>query len=116
MWVRRPLHRLGYCYALHRRNLLGVPDLVFHSIRKIVFVQGCFWHQHKGCPDGRIPKSRVSYWEPKLQRNIERDRRNVSKLRRDGWGVMLIWECDIANADSLLKRLVRFLGKLRKSN
>jgi len=116
MQVRRLLHRLGYRYALHRRDLPGVPDLVFPSRRKIVLVQGCFWHQHKGCSDGRIPKSRVRYWEPKLQRNVERDRRNISKLRRDGWSVMLVWECDTANADSLRKRLVRFLGAHRIHN
>lgn len=111
--VRHVLHGLGYRYTLHRRDLPGVPDIVFPSRRKIIFVQGCFWHQHKRCADGRIPKSRVRYWEPKLQRNVERDRRNISKLRRDGWGVMLVWECDTVNADRLRKRLVRFLGEPR---
>jgi DNA mismatch endonuclease (patch repair protein) len=116
MQVRRLLHGLGYRYALHRRDLPGVPDLVFPSRSKIVFVQGCFWHQHKGCIDGRIPKSRVGYWRPKLLGNIERDRQNISKLRRDGWKVMKVWECDIANADTLRKRLVRFLGEPRIHN
>lgn len=116
MQIRRLLHGLGYRYVLHKRDLPGVPDLVFPSRRKIVFVQGCFWHQHKGCADGRIPKSRVSYWEPKLQRNVERDRRNISKLRRGGWRVMLVWECDIANVDALRNRLVRFLGEPRIRN
>jgi len=115
MLVRRLLHGLGYRYALHRRDLPGVPDLVFPSRRKIVFVQGCFWHQHK-CIDGRVPKSRVAYWKPKLLRNVERDRRNISKLRRDRWSVMLVWECDIANSDTLRKRLVRFLGEPRMHN
>lgn len=116
MQVRRLLHGLGYRYVLHRRDLPGVPDLVFLSRRRIVFVQGCFWHQHKGCADGRIPKSHVPYWGQKLQRNVERDRRNISKLRRGGWSVMLVWECDIANADTLRKRLVRFLGEPRVHN
>ena len=111
MQIRRLLHRLGYRYALHRRDLPGVPDLVFPSRKKIVFIQGCFWHQHKGCIDGRIPKSRVSYWKPKLLRNVERDRLNISKLRRSGWGVMLAWECEAANPETVRKRLTRFLGK-----
>jgi DNA mismatch endonuclease, patch repair protein len=114
--VRRLLHGLGYRYALHRRDLPGVPDLVFPSRRKIIFVQGCFWHQHKGCADGRIPKSRVGYWKPKLLRNVERDRQNISKLRRGGWKVLTLWECDAAKSDALRKRLTRFLGEPRVSN
>jgi DNA mismatch endonuclease (patch repair protein) len=111
MQIRRLLHGLGYRYVLHRRDLPGVPDLVFPSRRKIVFIQGCFWHQHKGCIDGRIPKSRVSYWKPKLQRNVERDRLNISKLRRAGWKVMSVWECDADKPDIVRKRLTRFLGE-----
>jgi DNA mismatch endonuclease (patch repair protein) len=111
MQVRRLLHGLGYRYVLHRRDLPGVPDLVFPSRRKIVFVQGCFWHQHKGCVDGRIPKSRVAYWKAKLLRNVERDHRNISKLRREGWRVMLVWECDAVKLDTLRRRLTRFLGE-----
>jgi len=110
MQVRRLLHGLGYRYVLHRRDLPGVPDLVFPSRRKIVFVQGCFWHQHKGCIDGRVPKSRVAYWKPKLLRNIERDRKNISRLRRNGWRVAMVWECETANIDILRKHLMRFLG------
>jgi DNA mismatch endonuclease (patch repair protein) len=110
MQVRRLLHRLGYRYVLHRRDLPGVPDLVFPSRRKIVFVQGCFWHQHKECTDGRIPKSRATYWKPKLQRNVERDRLNILRLRRSGWKVMLVWECETGKIDALRKRLTRFLG------
>jgi DNA mismatch endonuclease (patch repair protein) len=111
MQIRRLLHGLGYRYVLHRRDLPGVPDLVFPSRRKIVFIQGCFWHQHTGCIDGRIPKSRISYWKPKLHRNVERDRLNASKLRRAGWKVMSVWECDAAKPDTVRKRLTRFLGE-----
>jgi DNA mismatch endonuclease (patch repair protein) len=110
MFVRRMLHRLGYRYTLHRRDLPGVPDLVFPARRKIIFVQGCFWHQHRGCADGRIPKSRVGYWKPKLLRNVERDRQNISMLRRVGWKVLTVWECDTLERDKLRERLVRFLG------
>ena len=110
MLIRRMLHRLGYRYSLHRRDLPGAPDLVFSSRRKVILVHGCFWHQHEGCIDGRLPKSRQDYWLPKLRHNVERDRRNISKLRRGGWQVLKLWECDIANDESLQERLVRFLS------
>jgi DNA mismatch endonuclease (patch repair protein) len=113
MLIRRLLHGLGYRYALHRRGLPGAPDLVFPARKKIIFVHGCFWHQHKGCIDGRVPKSGEDYWGPKLRRNVERDCRNVSKLRHGGWKVIKVWECDISKVDSLRKRLVRFLGARR---
>jgi DNA mismatch endonuclease (patch repair protein) len=111
MRVRRLLHGLGYRYVLHRRDLPGAPDIVFPSRRKIVFVHGCFWHQHKGCIDGRIPKTRVAYWKPKLQRNVERNRLNISRLRHAGWKVMQIWECSTTQDNILRKRLSRFLGE-----
>jgi DNA mismatch endonuclease, patch repair protein len=110
MIVRRLLHGLGYRYSLHRRDLPGAPDLVFPSRKKIIFVHGCFWHQHKGCIDGRMPKSRADYWQPKLLRNIQRDRRNLSKLRRGGWKVLRLWECDVLKAADVRERLVQFLG------
>jgi DNA mismatch endonuclease (patch repair protein) len=116
MLIRRMLHGLGYRYSLHRRDLPGAPDLVFPARRKIIFVQGCFWHQHKGCVDGKIPKSRIEYWKPKLLRNVERDRQNISKLRRSGWKVLTLWECDIPKDGGLQRWLVRFLGAPPKSN
>lgn len=111
MLVRRLLHRLGYRYVLHKRDLPGVPDLVFPSRRRIIFVHGCFWHQHRGCIDGRIPKTRMDYWEPKLRGNVERDRQNVLKLRRSGWKVLRVWECEIAVIEKTRERLTRFLGE-----
>ena len=109
MQIRRMLHSLGYRYALHKRDLPGTPDLVFPARRKIIFVHGCFWHQHKGCIDGRIPKSRKNYWKPKLLHNVERDRRNISKLRRSGWKVMKVWECCVRDESRLRKLLTEFL-------
>lgn len=112
--VRRLLHSMGYRYQLHRRDLPGVPDLVFPSRRKIIFVHGCFWHQHKGCVDGRIPKSRVAYWRPKLMRNIQRDNANISRLRRAGWNVIQVWECSTKKLDVLGQRLTAFLNRQRR--
>ena len=111
MLIRRMLHGLGYRYSLHRRDLPGAPDLVFPSRGKIVFVHGCFWHQHKGCIDGRLPKSREEYWLPKLLRNVARDRRNILKLRRSGWRVIKVWECDVlSDSKRAIRKISRFLG------
>jgi DNA mismatch endonuclease (patch repair protein) len=109
MVVRRFLHRLGYRYVLHQRNLPDAPDLVFPSRRKVIFVHGCFWHQHRKCVDGRVPKSRVDYWAPKLSRNVARDRKHVRQLQRDGWRVAKVWECETIRIKKLERRLIRFL-------
>ncbi|MBZ5681468.1 MAG: DNA mismatch endonuclease Vsr [Acidobacteriia bacterium] len=109
MAVRSLVHRLGYRFRLHRNDLPGRPDLVFPSSRKLIFVHGCFWHQHKRCTDGRLPKSRKSYWKPKLQANTERDKRHRAKLRSLGWDVLVIWDCETANMAKLVTKLRQFL-------
>lgn len=108
--VRRAAHRLGYRFRLHRRDLPGTPDLVFPRHRKVVFVHGCFWHQHEGCASGRLPRSRPEYWHAKLARNAERDAEAKAKLEELGWKVEVLWECEVADADSLAPRLRAFLG------
>src|SRR5687768_15401254 len=85
--LRSALHRLGYRFSLHRSDLPGKPDLVLVKYGVVVFVHGCFWHQHPGCIDGRMPKSRQDYWRPKLQRNIARHGRAQRLLRSQGWRV-----------------------------
>ena len=109
MVVRRLLHSLGYRYRLHRKDVPGKPDVAFLSRRKAIFVHGCFWHGH-GCPKGRLPKSRLDYWEPKLNGNKERDKRQEEELRSMGWGVLVIWQCETANLEVLAQRLSGFLG------
>ena len=109
MAVRRLVHSLGFRYRLHRRDLPGTPDLVFPARRAVVFVHGCFWHQHR-CPRGsRLPKTRRDYWEPKLRRNQDRDRRNQRLLRKMGWRVLVVWECQITDDRRLATTLQRFL-------
>ena len=105
MAVRRMLHRMGYRYSLHRRNLPGRPDLVFGPRHKIVFVHGCFWHDHD-CRKGRLPTSRVAY---KVSKNKARDVRNVRDLADRGWKMCVVWECETVDLDFLRQRLVRFL-------
>lgn len=106
MTVRRLVHGMGFRYRLHARDLPGVPDLVFPRLGKIIFVHGCFWHQHPGC--GRQPKSRLDFWRSKLLQNRERDLRNQQKLRSLGWRVLIVWECQLKRA-TLPARLLRFL-------
>lgn len=110
--VRRLLHRLGYRYRLHRDDLPGKPDLVFVSRAKIIFIHGCFWHAHSApsCSNGRLPRTNTKYWRRKLRKTVERDSATALWLKRAGWKVLTVWECELANERRLVKRLVRFLG------
>jgi DNA mismatch endonuclease, patch repair protein len=93
MIVRSTVHRMGYRYSLHRRDLPGKPDLVFTSRRKIIFVHGCFFHMHD-CPYGRVvPKTNAEFWQTKRLSNVERDKRNLAALEDAGWQVLTVWEC-----------------------
>jgi DNA mismatch endonuclease (patch repair protein) len=108
--VRRLLHASGYRYRLHLKALPGKPDIVFRRKKKAIFVHGCFWHGH-GCSKGRPPKSRLDYWGPKLETNKLRDARNVEQLRNLGWDSLIVWQCETADSEALLKRLTAFLGE-----
>ena len=109
--VRRLTHRLGYRYRLHRKSLPGRPDLVFGPRRKVIFVHGCFWHRHEDsdCKLARLPKSRLDFWLPKLEANKERDERNIFELRKLGWDVLVIWECQTRNEDEMERLVTQFL-------
>jgi len=109
MMVRRLVHRMGFRYRLHVQSLPGRPDLVFPRLRKIIQIQGCFWHQHRGCTQAHIPKSRVEYWRPKLQRNRRRDQENEELLRAEGWDVLTIWECELWDRSLTKDRIAAFL-------
>ena len=106
--VRSLVHRLGFRFRLHRRDLPGKPDLVFVSRGKVIFVHGCFWHSHN-CKVAHTPKSNQEYWVPKLARNKTRDARNIDALEADGWRALVIWECEASDERSLKKRLRAFL-------
>lgn len=112
MIVRKLVHGLGYRYRLHRKDLPGKPDMVFPRRKKIILINGCFWHQHDDpkCKIARIPKSRKEYWIPKLQRNVERDRKQIEELQRLGWDVLVIWECQVKDTKSLVDTIMKFLG------
>ncbi len=106
--VRHLIYSMGYRYRLHGRKLPGRPDMVFASRKKIIFVHGCFWHCHAACPIAHIPKTRLEYWQPKLNGNKVRDALNRRRLRRLGWNVLTIWECEVGNGD-LPGRIKAFL-------
>ncbi len=110
MQVRRLLHGLGYRYRLHRADLPGRPDLVFPSRHKVVFVNGCFWHRHDGCPRVRIPATNREYWVAKLERNHTRDARNMVALREQGWDVLTVWECQLRDLPTATEQMIAFLG------
>lgn len=112
MIVRKLLFAAGYRYRLHVRKLPGSPDLVFPTRKKVIFVHGCFWHRHDGCAASRIPKSRTDYWSEKLNGNKLRDMRNIQALHQAGWQILIVWECQLGNAEMLLKRLRQFLEGL----
>ncbi|MGO9742160.1 MAG: very short patch repair endonuclease [Roseiarcus sp.] len=109
--VRSAAHRMGYRFRLHRSDLPGTPDLVFIGARKAIFVHGCFWHGHDdpACNRSHTPRSNEGYWWPKLARNKERDRRNITALEASGWRVLVIWECETRDAERLKATLTRFL-------
>jgi DNA mismatch endonuclease (patch repair protein) len=107
--VRQMLHGLGYRYRLHRRDLPGNPDIVFGPRRKIIFVHGCFWHQHHCRLGAKQPRARPEYWLPKLKKNIERDVRNLAALKEGGWSTLVLWECELGDAKMLERRLRTFL-------
>jgi len=106
--VRRIAHEMGYRFRLHRKDLPGTPDLVFVSRRKVVFVNGCFWHEH-GCGLTRIPRENVDYWTSKFARNRARDERTAEALAARGWQQLVIWECETNDSDAVRRKLKEFL-------
>ncbi len=107
--VRSMVHRMGYRFRLHVKGLVGKPDLVLPRHRKIIFVHGCYWHMHR-CRFGKVvPKTNTEFWQNKRQGNVDRDRRNLRTLRREGWKVLVIWECWTRDEEKLFAKLSAFL-------
>jgi len=111
MTVRRLVHALGYRFRLHRRDLPGTPDIVLPKLRKIINVNGCFWHMHT-CRHGCLaPVKNAEFWNAKRTRTAARDRRTVRQLRSAGWMVLIIWECQMRDAQKLERRVATFLSQ-----
>lgn len=108
--VRSVVHRLGYRFSLHRRDLPGTPDLVLPRLKTVMFVHGCFWHRHLDCVRTTTPATRTAFWKRKFCENEQRDRRILAELRSKGWNVCVVWECEIKDRQRLRRRLDRLLG------
>ena len=109
--VRSVLHRMGFRFSLQRRNLPGRPDIVLPRHGAAIFVHGCFWHRHKNCGNSVLPKTRQEFWLAKLNDNVERDRRSVIALKKLGWKVLTVWECEIEDELKLSRKLLSMLSK-----
>lgn len=107
--VRSLLHRMGYRFRLHRRDLPGCPDVVLPKHRKVIFVHGCFWHGHEDCSRATRPVSHQAFWDAKLEANIKRDKRSLRELEALGWKVLVIWQCQTRDSSRLVELLQEFL-------
>lgn len=107
--VRSLVHRMGFRFRIHRRDLPGTPDMVLPRHAKVIFVHGCFWHGHKRCPRSKRPTTNMDFWNRKLDVNIKRDKAFQGKLRSRGWKVMVIWQCETQRPEKLMRKFERFL-------
>lgn len=109
--VRKVAHALGYRFTLHSPSLPGKPDLAFPRLRSVIFVHGCFWHRHRSCSKASMPNSRPEFWATKFEKNVERDNRVRAELRRRGWRVCVVWECETKKPAVLRSKVHRFLSR-----
>ena len=109
--VRSLLFSLGLRFRLHKKGLPGHPDVVLSKSQTAIFVHGCFWHRHKNCRDNSNPATNSEFWQAKFKRNIDRDARNKKELRKLGWRVLTVWECELKSPPKLERRLRRLLLK-----
>ena len=105
--VRKILHSMGYRFRLHRKDLLGSPDIVLPKYKTVIFVHGCFWHRHQNCKYASTPKTRQEFWNKKFNENINRDKINQENLSSKGWKIIIVWECEIKDKDFDLNRLFK---------
>ena len=108
--VRKYLFSKGFRYRKNVSTLPGKPDLVLRKYNTVIFVNGCFWHMHQGCRKSRIPRSNTEYWEKKLKRNAENDRKNIAELTTAGWSVIVLWECDLKrDFDGVMQQTIKMI-------
>jgi DNA mismatch endonuclease (patch repair protein) len=107
--VRKTLHKLGFRFRIHRRDLPGTPDIVLPRFKSVILVHGCFWHRHEGCREASVPATRKEFWRKKFAENTERDRKNIASLRKMGWRVLVIWQCEAESNEALVKKIIKFL-------
>lgn len=105
--IRSELHKKGFRFRKNVSNLPGTPDIVLPKYKTVIFVHGCFWHQHDGCPKSGRPKSNIEFWNDKLDKNVDRDGRNIETLKSMGWKVLLVWECELKDTENLIEKLTQ---------
>lgn len=103
--VRKILYSLGCRYRLHYNKFVGKPDIVISKLKTVIFINGCFWHQHKGCKRRSVPKSNLEYWKDKLKFNVKKQKDDIKGLRELGWKVFIIWECETKKSESLYNQV-----------
>jgi len=108
--VRKILTKKGIRYRLHVNKLPGKPDIVISKLKTAIFINGCFWHQHKNCKYSVIPKTNRSYWKPKLKRNIQKQKTDIKEIEKAGWKVSIIWECQTKDSNYLLRQMEKILS------
>lgn len=112
--VRSLLHAMGYRFRLHRKDLPGTPDIVLPRYKTVIFVHGCFWHQHDCCKRAKLPTTNTDFWQKKLTANKKRDARIAEELEKLGWRVLVIWECELKNREALCEHIRQCLPNERK--
>jgi len=111
--VRSVIHNLGYRFRLNRRDLPGCPDIVLPKYSTVIFVDGCYWHRHRGCKKSTTPKTNTEFWEAKFKANKERDRKVRKELKSIGWNIVTVWECKTVDQDELSQYLKKKLGEMK---
>jgi DNA mismatch endonuclease (patch repair protein) len=114
--VRSILHRKGFRFRLHRKDLPGKPDIVLPRYKSVILVHGCFWHRHQNCRLAYTPKTRTEFWSRKFQDNVSRDRRSMQRLEDKGWKPFVVWECETRNYDLLEKKLAAIIRELDQAS
>lgn len=112
--IRKLLHRAGYRFRLHAPELPGKPDIVLPKYQTVIFVNGCYWHRHKGCSEATIPKTRTDFWLEKFRRTVERDKQKQVELEKLGWNVLTVWECELKTDPELT--LIHVKQRLHKTS
>ena len=113
MTVRKIIYSLGYRYRLHRKDLPGKPDLAFINKKKVIFINGCFWHGHSGCKKSALPDTNYEFWNDKIKNNVNRDTLNYKRLEDMGWKYLVIWQCEIKkdNIENIKSNIIHFLNE-----
>lgn len=111
--VRKIIYSLGYRYRLHRKDLPGKPDLAFIKKKKVIFINGCFWHGHSGCKKSALPDTNYEFWNDKIKNNVNRDTLNYQRLKDMGWKYLVIWQCELKNdnLENIKSDIIHFLNE-----